>query len=77
MSAIPLEHEIEYPVSVPEGERLRLVDSATGKPLLRTDELETARAEAETARAKAETALVEERAARQKLEERLRELEKS
>ena len=68
----------------PEGERLRLIDPATGKPLLWTDELEgaraeaeAARAEAEAARAEAEAALAEERAARRKLEERLRELEKS
>ncbi|HET9226120.1 MAG TPA: Uma2 family endonuclease, partial [Thermoanaerobaculia bacterium] len=75
----------------PEGERLRLSDPATGKPLLWTDEIEGARAEAETARAEAEAArtkaeaaraeaeaaLAEERAARQKLEERLRELETS
>ena len=82
----------------PEGERLRLIDSETGRPLLWTDELEgaraeaenarveaenaraeaeIARAEAETARAEAEIALSEERAARRKLEERLRELEKS
>lgn len=75
----------------PEGERLRLFDPAAGRPLLWTDELEGARAEAEaalagaetalaeaeTARAEAETALAEERAARRKLEERLRELEKS
>jgi Uma2 family endonuclease len=61
----------------PEGERLRLFDPAAGKPLLWTDELEGARTEAEAARAAAETALAEERAARRKLEERLRELEKS
>lgn len=68
----------------PEGERLRLFDPATGKPLLWTDELEGARAEAEAARARAETAqaraeaaLAEERAARAQLEKRLRELEKS
>ncbi len=54
----------------PEGERLRLFDPAAGKPLLWTDELEGARAAAEAA-------LAEERAARRKLEERLRELEKS
>ncbi len=61
----------------PEGERLRLFNPAAGKPLLWTDELEGARTEAEAARAEAETALAEERAARRKLEERLRELEKS
>ena len=61
----------------PEGERLRLFDPAAGRPLLWTDELEGARAEAEAALAEAETALAEERAARRKLEERLRELEKS
>jgi Uma2 family endonuclease len=46
----------------PEGERLRLVDPATGEPLLWNDELEAA--------LKAETA------ARQAAEERLRKLEK-
>ena len=61
----------------PEGERLRLFDPATGKPLLWTDELEGARAEAEAALAEAEARLAEERAARARLEERLRELEKS
>lgn len=68
----------------PEGERLRLFDPAAGKPLPWTDELEGARAEAEAARARAEaaqaraeTALAEERAARRKLEERLREMEQS
>ena len=54
----------------PEGERLRLFDPAAGRPLLWTDELEGARAAAEAA-------LAEERAARRKLEERLRELEES
>jgi Uma2 family endonuclease len=61
----------------PEGERLRLFDPAAGKPLLWTDELEGARAEAEAALAGVEAELAEERAARRKLEERLRELEKS
>ena len=61
----------------PEGERLRLFDPAAGKPLLWTDELDGARAEAEAALAGAEAALAEERAVRRKLEERLRELEKS
>jgi Uma2 family endonuclease len=68
----------------PEGERLRLFDPATGKPLLWTDELEGARADAEAALAEAEAALAEERASRaraealaRKLEERLRELKKS
>lgn len=75
----------------PEGERLRLFDPATGKPLLWTDELEGARAEAEAALADERAALAEERAARaraealaaeeatarRKLEERLREMEKS
>ncbi|HWN40584.1 MAG TPA: Uma2 family endonuclease [Thermoanaerobaculia bacterium] len=72
-----------------EGERLRLFDPAAGKPLLWTDELEGARAEAEAALAGAEAALAQERAARaraealaaeeaaarRKLEERLRELD--
>jgi len=61
----------------PEGERLRLFDPAAGKPVLWTDELEGARAEAEASLAGVEAALVEERAARRKLEERIRELEKS
>jgi Uma2 family endonuclease len=67
----------------PEGERLRLVDMATGEPLLWTDELEEARARAESraaaaeARAaEAETRAAEESAARRALEERLRELER-
>lgn len=54
----------------PEGERLRLFDPAAGKPLLWTDELEGALAEAQAA-------LAEVRAARAQLEERLREFEKS
>lgn len=61
----------------PEGERLRLLDPSTGKPLLWTDELEGARAEAEAALAEERAALAEERAARARAEERLRELEKS
>jgi Uma2 family endonuclease len=66
----------------PEGERLRLVDTATGEPLLWTDELEAARRKAEAkaakeaaARRKAEAKAAEEAAARQAAEERLRALE--
>jgi Uma2 family endonuclease len=74
----------------PEDKRLRLVDTATGKPLLWTDELEEAQARAEKERAQAESRAAaaearaaeaearaaEEAAARRALEERLRELEK-
>jgi Uma2 family endonuclease len=61
----------------PEAERLRLFDPAAGTPLLWTDELEGALAEERAARARAEALAAKEAAARRKLEERLRELEKS
>jgi Uma2 family endonuclease len=61
-----------------EGKRLRLVDAATGAPLLWSDEIDRARQEAEAARQEAEAALraAEERAdreaaARRALEEEL------
>ena len=61
----------------PEGERLRLSDPATGKPLLWTDELEGALAAERAARAKERAARERAEALVRKLEERLRELEKS
>jgi Uma2 family endonuclease len=74
----------------PEGERLRLVHTATGEPLLWTDELEGAlqrseatrvqaesrAAEAEARAVAAEARAAEEAAARRALEERLRALER-
>jgi Uma2 family endonuclease len=52
----------------PEGERLRLVDTATGEPLLWTDELEAAHAREAAARRKAEATAAKEAAARRKAE---------
>lgn len=54
----------------PEGERLRLVDTATGEKLLWNEELETARQVESTARRAAETHAAEESTARQAAEER-------
>jgi len=59
----------------PEGERLRLVDIASGEPMLWSDELDAARQAAEAARQAAEARLAEEAAARRAAEERLRVLE--
>lgn len=73
----------------PEGKRLRLVDTTTGKPLLWADELEAARereiaareraealaAEEAVARERAEARAAEEAAARQALEKQVRRLE--
>ena len=56
----------------PEGERLRLVDAATGEPLLWSDELERARQKEAAARERAEAQAIEEKDA---LEERVRLLE--
>lgn len=58
-----------------EGERLRLVDPATGERLLWNDELEAARRAAEARAAKAEERVAQEASARQSVEERLRALE--
>jgi hypothetical protein len=54
----------------PEGERLRLVDTATGEKLLWEDELEAARRAAEAARRSAEAARRDEAVARRSAEER-------
>jgi Uma2 family endonuclease len=66
----------------PEGERLRLVDAATGKPLLWPEELDAAhdreaaaRKAAETRAQAAESKAAEEEAARRATEERLQALE--
>jgi Uma2 family endonuclease len=66
----------------PEGERLRLLDTASGEPILWSDELDTARQDAETARRAAEDGrraaearAAEEATARRAAEERLRVLE--
>jgi Uma2 family endonuclease len=60
----------------PEGKRLRLVDMATGEPLLWTDELEEARVRAESRAAAAETRAAEAEARAAALEERLQALER-
>jgi Uma2 family endonuclease len=59
----------------PEGERLRLIDAVTGKPLLWSDELEDARQQEMVARQRAEAVAAEEAAARRALEEQVRLLE--
>lgn len=58
-----------------EGERLRLVDTASGKPLPWVDELGARLDQSERALAEAKTRAAEESAARRALEERLRALE--
>ena len=58
----------------PEGERLRLVDPASGEKLLWEDEIEGALREAEAAREAAEARAAQEAAARQAAEERARAL---
>ena len=53
----------------PEGERLRLVNTATGEPLLWTDELENALQRSEAARAQAESRAAEAEARLRALEQ--------
>ena len=59
----------------PEGERLRLVDAVTGKPMLWPDEVDAAYTREATARQAAETKAAEEEAGRRVAEERLQALE--
>jgi Uma2 family endonuclease len=59
----------------PEGERLRLVDAVTGKPMLWPDEVDAAYTREATARQAAEAKAAEEEAARRTAEERLQALE--
>jgi Uma2 family endonuclease len=59
----------------PEGERLRLVDMATGEPLRWPEEVEAAQVLAEAALRVAEERAQEEAAARRAAEERIRALE--
>ncbi len=58
----------------PEGERLRLVDAASGEPLLWNDELDAALRQEVSARRRAEAIAAEERAARLAQEEQMRAL---
>jgi Uma2 family endonuclease len=59
----------------PEGRRLRLIDAATGEPLLWAEETEAAKREAEARAQAAEAKAAEETASRHATEERLRALE--
>jgi Uma2 family endonuclease len=59
----------------PEGQRLRLLTTAMGEPILWSDELRAALAKAEARAASAEARAAEESVARQAAEERVRALE--
>lgn len=58
----------------PEGQRLRLIDEATGEPVLWSEEVEAARVAAVVALRAAEAKVTEEVAARRAAEERIRAL---